>query len=753
MIVARSRKAISEVTRPDRISLEAGLLPEVFRGPTPGSIQAPPVANNDSYQTSDIAVLTGNLFDNDTPGDVPFEVTAVNGSALAVGREIILASGARLRVDSDGSFVYNPNGAFNSIPTTDDNFSYTIAGGDGATVTVTVFDPSVTHLGTDNPETLTGTSGDDVMDARGGDDTVNGLGGNDSIDGGTGNDILVGGAGNDTYYVDSASDTVTELAGEGYDIVISTAQTYALAAGSYVEELAGWLGGAFSGYNLTGNEFDNVLRGGNGTNTLYGLAGNDTLYSFNSNFQFLNGGIGDDIYFVHSGATVIEDAGEGYDTAYALQDLISLPALSSVELLAPDPTVARTIGVTFIGSDTVNELRGTEFADSLNGMGGADLMIGYGGNDSYSIDQVGDVVVEEVGGGTDTIRTSINFTLSENGNVENLTARNSNGTTPTTPLSLGGNSFANVITGGNGGDIIVAGSGDDTLFGLDGNDSLYGDAGNDIIDGGNGSDLMFGGEGNDTLLGQAGTDVLDGEGGTNVLDGGQGNDTYYVNSASDIVTGETSSNGNDVVYARVSYALGSGSSVRIEVLSTDSLAGTAAINLTGNEFAQEIDGNAGNNFLNGGGGADVLVGFGGDDQYYITTGNETIVEAAGQGRDVAYTVASHVLAEGIHLEVLSTTSIVGTAAINLTGNSLVQEIDGNNGANILNGGGGADTLVGFGGDDTYYVINGGEFVVESGGRRPRRRLCDHQLRADRRDPGRDPLDRLVRQHHGDQPDR
>ena len=412
---------------------------------------------------------------------------------------------------------------------------------------------------------------------------------------------------------------------------------------------------------------------------------------------------------------VIEDAGEGYDTAYALQDLISLPALYSVELLAPDPTVARTIGVTFIASDAVNELRGTEFADSLNGMGGADLMIGYGGNDSYWMDEVGDAVVEEVGGGTDTIRTSINFTLSENGNVENLTARNSNGTTPTTPLSLGGNSFANVITGGNGGDIIVAGGGDDTLFGLDGNDSLYGDAGNDIIDGGNGSDLMFGGEGNDTLLGQAGNDVLDGEGGTNMLDGGQGNDTYYVNSASDIVTGETSSNGNDVVYARVSYALGSGSSVRIEVLSTDSLAGTAAINLTGNEFAQEIDGNAGDNFLNGGGGADVLVGFGGDDQYYITTGNETIVEAAGQGRDVAYTVASHVLAEGIHLEVLSTTSIVGTAAINLTGNAFVQEIDGNNGANILNGGGGADTLVGFGGDDTYYVINGGEFVVEAAG--------------------------------------
>ena len=102
------------------------------------------------------------------------------------------------------------------------------------------------------------------------------------------------------------------------------------------------------------------------------------------------------------------------------------------------------------------------------------------------------------------------------------------------------------------------------------------------------------------------------------------------------------------------------------------------------------------------------MGFGGDDQYFITSGTETIVELAGGGRDVAYTIASHVLAAGIYLEVLSTSSIAGTAAIDLTGNAFVQEIDGNNGNNVLNGGGGADVLVGFGGDDQYFITSGTE---------------------------------------------
>ena len=68
-------------------------------------------------------------------------------------------------------------------------------------------------------------------------------------------------------------------------------------------------------------------------------------------------------------------------------------------------------------------------------------------------------------------------------------------------------------------------------------------------------------------------------------------------------------------------------------LSTASFGGTAAINLTGNELAQELYGNAGGNILNGGGGADYLIGGGGADFFDFTTalgsGNvDTIVDMA-----------------------------------------------------------------------------------------------------------------------------
>ncbi|HEY5711919.1 MAG TPA: hypothetical protein VIT38_08495, partial [Allosphingosinicella sp.] len=56
---------------------------------------------------------------------------------------------------------------------------------------------------------------------------------------------------------------------------------------------------------------------------------------------------------------------------------------------------------------------------------------------------------------------------------------------------------------------------------------------------------------------------------------------------------------------------------------------------------------------------------------------------------------------GISIEFLTTGQISGTAAINLTGNELGNQLWGNDGANILNGGAGNDVLFGFGGADTF----------------------------------------------------
>jgi VCBS repeat-containing protein len=112
-----------------------------------------PVAVADSSATTATQVITATgsagLLTNDTDidsGDRAQRVTAVNGTAASVGSAIALASGAKLTVAVDGSYIYDPNGAFGTLgagQTTTDSFSYTVADGFGgtavgtATITIT----------------------------------------------------------------------------------------------------------------------------------------------------------------------------------------------------------------------------------------------------------------------------------------------------------------------------------------------------------------------------------------------------------------------------------------------------------------------------------------------------------------------------------------------------------------------------------------------------------------------------------------
>jgi Ca2+-binding RTX toxin-like protein len=330
-----------------------------------------------------------------------------------------------------------------------------------------------------------------------------------------------------------------------------------------------------------------------------------------------------------------------------------------------------------VGSD---RLIGGSGNDTLDGGSGDDQMAGGTGDDLYIVDSVGDVVTEGAGEGTDTVNASINFTLSAH--VENLTL---------TGIALNGT--GNVL--------------DNVIKGNDGNNTLSGDAGNDTLEGGVGDDILNGGLGNDQMM------------------GGVGNDTYVVDSLLDAVT-EAAGAGIDLVQASIDYTLGA----NVENLT---LTGMAAINGTGNELDNMIQGNggdneilgaggndtlnggAGNDTLNGGLGNDVMAGGLGNDIYTIDSG-DTLTEAVGEGTDTVNANFSYTL--GANFENLTLTGLAidgtGNSLDNiLTGNFLNNTLTGDLGDDTLDGGLGNDTMVGGFGNDTYVVNSVGDVVTEA----------------------------------------
>ncbi|MEM7172583.1 MAG: Ig-like domain-containing protein, partial [Pseudomonadota bacterium] len=104
----------------------------------------PPLACDDFFRTDEDMEVSGNLFednghgrDRDPDGD-PLSVIKVNGKPASVGEQITLASGALLLVKEDGTFDYDPNGAFDHLnkgEEASDHFTYTISDGNGGTDT------------------------------------------------------------------------------------------------------------------------------------------------------------------------------------------------------------------------------------------------------------------------------------------------------------------------------------------------------------------------------------------------------------------------------------------------------------------------------------------------------------------------------------------------------------------------------------------------------------------------------------------
>ena len=500
--------------------------------------------------------------------------------------------------------------------------------------------------------------------------------GNNILDGGVGADTMSGGAGNDTYIVDNTGDVVTESAGAGYDTVQTSLNNYVL--NNNVENLT-LIG--LTAINGTGNNLNNVITGNNANNLLNGGAGADTMI----------GGLGDDIYIVdNAGDVVNESAAQGLDKVQASVSYVLGANVENLTLtgIANINGTGNTLDNLILGNSGRNILTGDAGNDILNGGAGADTMIGGTGNDTYIVDNAGDIVTEALGAGTDSVQSTVDYSLANN--VENLTLLGA--------ATIGtGNTLDNMITG---------------------------NALNNVLDGG------------------AGNDTIDGAGGSDILHGGIGNDTFIINDASALII-ESAGEGTDSVLSSVDYVLGA----EVENLT---LVGALSIDGIGNDLNNVIVGNSGDNVLNGGSGVDSLYGGNGndtlvagdalfsgsayspdylegglgddtyvlsnsasDDFYGFRTFNllpELLVESSNGGVDTIVADFNVKLFGYLNIE---NVILQGSANINAFGDGGNNLLIGNDGNNILGSFGGIimglsgnDTLEGGLGDDAFFLNSG-----------------------------------------------
>jgi Ca2+-binding RTX toxin-like protein len=173
---------------------------------------------------------------------------------------------------------------------------------------------------------------------------------------------------------------------------------------------------------INGDAGDNNLIGGADDDTINGLAGNDFLDG-GAGADTMVGGAGDDSYVVDNALdSVVEAAGEGNDRVFSS---VNYTLSGNVEILTLQAGTGAVTGTgnaldnDIIGNQNNNTLTGLDGSDYLDGGTGTDTMTGGQGNDIYVVDNIGDIVNESSGEGTDLVISSVNYTLGAN--LERLT--------------------------------------------------------------------------------------------------------------------------------------------------------------------------------------------------------------------------------------------------------------------------------------------------------------------------------------------
>lgn len=438
-----------------------------------------------------------------------------------------------------------------------------------------------------NDNISTGT-GDAVVEAGAGDDVVTGLGGNDSIYGGEGNDTLNTGPGDDFVigsdgndFIDAGLGDDSMNGGDGTDTLSYASHTNPVSIDlgdqsgevgeyDYLNAESGFevlsLSGAndsFYGVNgmgeitrVNGGAGNDVLRGTDDANTLHGDDGNDLIYTYSGNDQAY-GDVGDDTIYGSDGNDALYggdgndtlSGGRGMDVFYGgrgASDTATYGAGAespgsakiTIDDIANDGATGQRDNVHY----DVENVKGTEYADTIVGSGANNLLSGNGGADKLYGDDGDDRLV----GGT--AADALN-----GGNGKDVAVYSDHVAGVTVTLngltgdgSTGENDFVKADM-----ESIDGSNFNDTLTGNDSDNDLYGLQGGDIITGNGGADVMYGDvelgqgwcnpiqigpeeweclpwpAGNDQLRGGAGNDTISDDGGDDYLEPGRGDDMLW----------------------------------------------------------------------------------------------------------------------------------------------------------------------------------------------------------------------------------
>ncbi|HCK83199.1 MAG TPA: hypothetical protein DHW63_01350, partial [Hyphomonadaceae bacterium] len=419
----------------------------------------------------------------------------------------------------------------------------------------------------------------------------------------------------------------------------------AIAVGVIIENAVGGAGAD----TLTGNEVNNVLHGGIGGDTLLGGLGDDVLLG-GLGADSIDGGLGlDTASYVSAGGGVFAylsgAPGNGEATGDTFVDIENLIGSSFNDDLG--------------GDGGANALSGGAGNDYLDGGPGPDTMTGGLGDDGFVVDDAGDVVVESAGGGSDTVISSISFTLGAEFEHLVLTGVATSGV---------GNALGNHITGNQ-----IASAPPTLLQGLGGDDVLWSGSSDDTLLGGEGDDLIIPGDG------------------VNFIDGGSGADTISF-------AGE-----NIAVVVDLAASSASHNGKTDTVLNVENVdGGLLGAVIVGNDANNVLRGFFGNDTIRGGGGDDVIIGNNGDDSLFGDAGNDVIwlslgddLLDGGAGIDELYCLTGAVTGVTIDL-----TQPAYLTFENVTGTEGADTLIGNDADNVFHGFLGADTIAGGAGSDT-----------------------------------------------------